>query len=454
MSTSDHIVLFSSCTKWVRRVADASRVEDYLDMAIVAATSSRPGPVALLLPADMLNESASSAPFLRSSKLGFWPLDRPSADIEAVREAAAVIASARHPLIIAGGGVHASQAYEQLAELQSAVSLPVAYTMMGKGCVDDSNPLTVGLVGNAMGKRSLSRHLRHMMDESDVVVLIGTRTNQNGTDSWSLFPKLARFIHIDIDGGEIGRTYEALRLVGDVRSTLTSLNQQLAKTIPTGRHERVKIDIQNARVAHAAANAKVTAGHSKPLRPEYVMHELDSLLTPDTTIVADASYSSVWITSYLQSQRAGMRFLTPRGLAGLGWGLPLAIGAKLARPEHPVVCVAGDGGFGHVWGELETLAREKVGVTLLLLNNQVLGFQKDAETVKFGRHTKACRFAPVDHSAIARACGLEAWRIERPEQLQPRLAEALASANTTLLEVMTDPDAYPPLTMYDDSLPY
>jgi acetolactate synthase-1/2/3 large subunit len=453
----DHIALFSSCTKWARRVADASRVEDYLDMAIVAATSGRPGPVALMLPADMLNESVEPAVFTRSSTLGFWPLDRPAANIQAVREAAAVIASARHPLVVAGGGVHASQAHTQLAELQSVASLPIAYTMMGKGCVDDADPLTAGLIGNVMGMRSLGRHLRHMIEGADVVVLIGSRTNQNGTDNWSLFPKAARFIHIDIDGGEIGRTYEALRLVGDVRATLTLLNEELVRQnlrIRNENAETLRMHIRNARAARTAANTLVSSGGSTLLRPEYVMRELDSLLTPDTTVVADASYSSVWIASYLESRRAGMRFLSPRGLAGLGWGLPLAVGAKLARPEHPVVCVAGDGGFGHVWGELETLAREKVGVTLLLLNNQVLGFQKDAETVKFGRHTHACRFAPVDHSAIARACRLEAWRIENSEQLRPRLAEALASPKTTLLELMTDPDAYPPLTMYDDALPY
>jgi acetolactate synthase I/II/III large subunit len=453
----DHIALFSACTKWVRRVADASRIEDYLDMAIVAATSGRPGPVALMLPADMLSESAAPAAFNRSAPLGFWPLDRPAANGDAIREAAALIASARSPLVVAGGGVHASQAHSQLAELQALASLPVTYMMMGKGCVEDAAPLTAGLIGNVMGARSLGRHLRSLIERADVVVLVGTRTNQNGTDSWSLFPKTARFIHIDIDGEEIGRTYEALRLVGDVQATLSLLNEELARQNLATRNEgadALRMLIRNAQAARATTNSQVSSGRSPTLRPEYVMHELDALLTPDTTVVADASYSSVWIASYLEARGAGMRFLSPRGLAGLGWGVPMAIGAKLARPKQPVVCVAGDGGFGHVWGELETLARENVGVTLILLNNQVLGFQKDAEILKFGRHTSACRFAPVDHSAIARACGLEAWRIDSPEQVRPRLADALASSKPVLLELMTDPDAYPPLTMYDGALPY
>jgi acetolactate synthase-1/2/3 large subunit len=453
----DHIALFASCTKWVRRVADAARVEDYLDMAIVAATSGRPGPAALLLPADLLIESAAPAAFTRSTPLGYWPLDRPTANRHAVREAAALIASAHQPLVIAGGGVHASQAHAQLAELQSLASLPVAYTMMGKGCVEDAAPLTAGLIGNVMGARSLGPHLRPLIERADVIVLIGTRTNQNGTDSWTLFPRTARFIHIDIDGGEIGRTYEALRLAGDVQATLCLLNDELARQNLTQRNESadaLRTLIRNARAARAEINAEVTSGNSLPLRPEYVLRELDALLTPDTTVVADASYSSVWIASYLEARAAGMRFLSPRGLAGLGWGFPMAIGAKLARPDRPVVCVVGDGGFGHTWGELETVARENVAVTLLILNNQVLGFQKDAETLKFGRHTGACHFAPVDHAAIARACGLEAWRVESAEHVRPRLTQVLASSRTVLLEVMTHPDAYPPLTMYDGTLPY
>ncbi|MEP7245317.1 MAG: acetolactate synthase catalytic subunit [Gammaproteobacteria bacterium] len=453
----DHLRLFDSCTKWARVVTDAARIEDYLDMAITTATSGRPGPVALMLPADMLNESAAPPPFARTATLGAWPLDRPAADPDRVREAAAIIASARHPLVIAGGGVHSSQAHAELAQLQSLASLPVAYTMMGKGSVADTAPLTAGLVGNVMGQRSLGHHLRGMVERADVIVLAGTRTNQNGTDSWTLFSKQTRFIHIDIDGTEIGRTHEALRLVGDVRETLRALNKELASQDLAKRHdgaEQVQAEIREARDARTRANADLVSQGSQPLRPEYVMQVLDGLIGSHATVVADASYSSVWIASYLAARRSGMRFLSPRGLAGLGWGLPMAIGARLAAPDHPVVCVVGDGGFGHVWGELETLAREEIGVVLLLLNNGVLGFQKDAETLKFGQHTGACHFAPVDHAAIARACGLEAWRIEKPEEVRPRLVQALASSKTVLLELMTHPDAYPPLTMYDGALPY
>jgi acetolactate synthase I/II/III large subunit len=196
----------------------------------------------------------------------------------------------------------------------------------------------------------------------------------------------------------------------------------------------------------------VLGANTAPIRPERIMSELQSLLTPTMTVVADASYASMWIVGQLRCLRAGMRFLTPRGLAGLGWGLPMAIGAKLAQPQDPVVALVGDGGFAHSWAELETLVRMKIPLTVILLNNGVLGYQKDAETVKFGMHTTACHFAPVDHAAIARACGCQGRRVADPADILPALQQAVGADEPWLIEVMTDPDAHPPLSLYDGTL--
>jgi acetolactate synthase-1/2/3 large subunit len=157
----------------------------------------------------------------------------------------------------------------------------------------------------------------------------------------------------------------------------------------------------------------------------------------------------LWVACYLPSLKAGMRFITPRGLAGLGWGLPLAIGAKVACPDKPVLCMVGDGGFAHVWSELETASRRKTPIVLTVLNNSCLGYQKDAEDVKFGRHSTACYFTPVDHAAIARASGCRGVRIEKASDYLPALRDALASNETTVLDVVTDPAAYPPVTFFD-----
>ena len=196
--------------------------------------------------------------------------------------------------------------------------------------------------------------------------------------------------------------------------------------------------------------AEVMRSNASPIRPERLMADIRQVMTPDTLVIADASYSSVWVAAYLKASRVGQRFITPRGLAGLGWGLPLALGAKVAEPTRPVICVVGDGAFGHVWSELETARRTKTPIVLTVLNNGILAYQKHAEDIKFGRHTGAVDFTPVDHAAIARACGCRGVNVKRAEDYLPALREALAANETTVLDVDTDPNAFPPITMFDN----
>ncbi len=452
----DHFDIFRGCAKWVKRVADITRIEDYVDMAFTTAAGGRPGPVVLLFPQDLLQEAApADAGSARTASLGTYPLDRCMADPARIAQAAKLLAQAEHPLIVAGGGVHLSAAHEALVRLQEMASLPVATTSMGKGAVAETHPLSLGVIGYFMGTRGMARHLRPMVDRADCVLFVGDRTNQNGTDSWTLFPKSARYIHIDIDSQEVGRNYEALRLVGDAKLTLEALGDALEC-----------LDLGKRRAARSAIESTIAAGKkafqdearamldsdAAPIRPERLMRELNALLTPDTLMVTDASYSSIWAMNYLTAQRAGQRFLACRGLAGLGWGFPAAIGAKIAHPSRDVVCIAGDGGFGHMWSELETAARMKTKTTLIILNNQILGYQWHAEEVMYGNHTDACQFMPVDHAAIARACGCEGVRIEKPADFKPALERALRSPVTTLLDVMIDPKAYPPITLYEGKI--
>lgn len=450
----DHLELFKGSTKWIRRLTEVSRIDDYIDMAFTAAASGRPGPAVLVVPIDLFDEVPQTPPASRGRSFGYFPLDRTVAEPALVAEAAAILAAAAAPLIIAGGGVHVSGACKELARLQDLASLPVATTAMGKGAVDETHPLSLGVIGYFMGTRSRTRHLRPLVENADVILLVGNRTNQNGTDSWKLYPKGARYIHIDIDSQEIGRNYEAARLVGDAKLTLHALTEELAK-----------LDLSSRRAARGATEAGIAAARDAwredmnatvyldvaPVRPERLMLDLDSILTPETIAVADASYSSVWIANFLHSRRPGMRFITPRGLAGLGWGLPFALGAKVARPAAPVFCLVGDGGFAHVWSELETARRMGLNVVVTVLNNQVLGYQKHAEKVLFDSYTDVCDFTPVDHASIARATGCAGVRIDRPEQFLPALKTAFAAPQTTVLDVVTDEHAFPPITAFEAS---
>jgi acetolactate synthase-1/2/3 large subunit len=451
----DHLALFASCAKSVRRILTADRVEDYVDGAFVAAGSGRPGPAVLLLPADLLREAAAPTCTRRNTRYESWPIDRTRPHATVIERAADMIAAARSPVILAGGGAASASASAALSRLQETAHLPVFTTNMGKGSVDEFHPLSCGVLGALTGPRSLGRRMRPLLDEADVVLLVGTRTNQNGTDSWRLIPPAAELIHIDIDPEEIGRNYQALRLVGDAATTLEVLYEALqARDLGPRRKRRPEVEERVAAAWRAfdIDRSPLRESSSRPIRPERIMKSVQDVLTPETTIVADASYSSMWIVGQLRALRAGMRFITPRGLAGLGWGLPLAIGAKLARPQHPVVAIVGDGGFAHSWAEIETMVRSDLAVIVIVINNGVLGYQKDAETAKFGRSTTACQLSPVSHAEIARACGCDAIRVDAPGDLAPALMAALTSGRPWLIDVISTPDAHPPLSLYDGTL--
>lgn len=451
----DHFQLFRGVAKWIGRVETVERIEDYVDMAFTAAASGRPGPAVLLCPLDLTLAKEASAGARRAS-LGECPLDRVAPDPARVAEAATLLCEAKRPLVFTGGGVHSSKAQAALAALQEEAHLPVATTTMGKGAVDERHPLSVGVIGYFMGTGSATKFMRPLVEEADVILLVGNRANQTGTDSWKLLPKSARIIHCDIDGLEVGRNYEAVRLVGDARLALqTLLAAMQAHGLKTRRGARKGLEafIAEARRKHATEARPLLRSTAKPVRPERVMAEMEKRLEADDIVVADASYASIWTINYLTSRRAGQRFLTPRGIAGLGWGLPLAIGARLAEARGTVHCVAGDGGFGHVWSELETLKRNGLRVVVTLLNNQVLGYQKDWEDLLLGGHTNAVDFAPVDHAAIARACGVSGVRVTEPEAYGAALDAALKAEGPSLIEVISDPEARPPLNLYEGKFP-
>jgi acetolactate synthase-1/2/3 large subunit len=450
----DHLKLFAGCAKWVRRIHTSDRVDDYVDMAFAAAAGGRPGPAVLLVPFDLFAETAAPAP-ARGASPGRYPLDRTVADPAQVAAAAELLANAERPLVVAGGGVLLSEAVPELVRLQEECGLPVATTTMGKGAVDESHPLSLGVIGYFMGTGGMARFQRPLIEEADVILLVGTRMNQNGTDSWTLFPRGATYVHLDIDGLEVGRNYEALRLVGDAKLTLAALAEALRRRDLARRHAArptLAARIAEGREKHRTEARALLSSSAQPARPERLMAELARRLDDDSIVVADASYASIWVANYLPARRAGMRFLTPRGMAGLGWGLPMALGAKLAAPASTVFCVVGDGGFGHVWSELETARRCRLRVIVTVLNNQILAYQKHAEDVLFGAHTSAIYFEPVDHAAIARACGLDGVRVEDPADYGPALDQALRAEAATVIDVVTDPAAYPPVTSFEGRL--
>lgn len=444
----DQLQLFSGVAKWVKKVPSQERIEDYVDMAFTAAASGRPGPAVLLCPKDIAYDKKKyPVRTVRKASHANYPLDRTVADPVKIEEAADLLVNAERPFIYAGGGVISSGAMEELRQIQEECSIPVATTTMGKGSVDEDHPLTIGPIGYYMGNRGVTKFLRPVVKEADVILLVGNRTNQNGTDTWTLLPEGARYIHIDIDPMEIGRNYESLRLVGDAKLTLGALkNALLRKNLDKRLKNRITIEqtIAKARAAHLEEAKSAKISDRSPIRIERFLAELERQLTDNHIIVADASFSSVWLANYIKA-KGTRKFIFPRGLAGLGWGLPMAMGAKMAKPDRKVFCLAGDGGFGHVWSELETCKREGINVVVAVINNEILAFQKMAEQARWGRSTNACDLTAVDHSAVARACGLKGIRVESAAEIAGALEEAFAAEGSVVIDLVTDPKCVPPL---------
>lgn len=445
----DHAALFAPCTKWFHRLDDGARALEMLRKAIIVATSGRPGPVALAIPADVLAERLPQQRAPRSA-LAVFPSLRQQPEPAAIAEAARLLASARTPIIVAGGGVHSSGAQAELSDLQQRFALGVATTIMGKGAVNEGDPLSLGVVGSAMGPGSPSRAMRSLIRSADVVMFVGNRTNDNGTASWSLFPNSAEFIHLDVSVDEAVRNYPSLPLIGDARTTLHALGLAMAgldeaESGAARRRPLLAEAIAQARAATADEVAALKLRSSVPLRPEHLMHVLQDRAPADAVFVADASYSSLWVSQYLQAREPGRRFLFPRGLAGIGWGYPLALGARLALPSTPVVAVVGDGGFSHCWSELECAVRHGIDVKLIVLNNALLGFQHHAEMVRFGQATEVCAITRIDHAMIARAVGCASATVTSAGELAAALDAMLAEKGPYLLDVHVDPDAFPPI---------
>lgn len=451
----DHQALFSSCSVWFQRLLEPSRAYEFTRKAIIAATCARPGPAVLMLPIDILTQPAEPSPEPETPfPFGRFPMVRTRPADHDLERALDMLLGAERPLIVAGGGVHSSGAYDALAALRDTLGIAVATTNMGKGAIDETHPLSLGVVGSTMGTRSPFKYVRQFIQDADVCLFVGSRTNENGTAAWKLFPANARYIHIDIDAYETQRNYAALPLVGDVRETLEALLQCYWRRPeradrPGARASRLAGEIAPLRARAEPDFAPFLAAGAHALRPERLVAEIERYAPDDAIFVADASYSTLWLTQFLTCRTPGRRYLSPRGLAGLGWGYPLALGAQLARPDLAVVALVGDGGFAHCWAELECAVRHGIAAKVIILNNAVLGFQHNAEVGFYGASTDVCQMLRVDHTKVAEAVGCNAYRASDDASLESALRLAFSTPGPCLVDVIVDPEAFPPVTAFE-----
>jgi len=452
-SALDHAAALAPFVKAVLRIDLPERTAELTRTALRIATSGRPGPVALLCPTDVMaaeteGDPVADAPYSR------FPAVRTRADSAALARAAELLAKAERPLIVAGGGSVASGAFAEIAELAERFAAPVATTMTGKGAIADGHPLSAGVLGTSTGGLyGRGKVPNTLLDEADVVFVLGSRTGQICYSNWTLPKPGTALIHLDVDPGEIGRNFPTdVPMVGDVRDSLRDLLAH-CRAASIGRTDRGN----GGRMAELTEQvnrelATVAESDRRPMRPERVMAEIGRVVDPSTLIVTDASYVTGWAMSQLDVPAAGRFMLSPRGTAGIGWSLPAAIGARLGDPSRTVICVAGDGGFGYVMNELETAARYGVKVLTVVFNNSTLAFQRHWEELAMGSYLD-CDFLEVDYSEVARALKCRGESVTDPAALPAALARGLACDGPYLINAVIDPEAAAPIMGFDKPIP-
>jgi acetolactate synthase-1/2/3 large subunit len=438
----DQGALMRPATKWnavLDRSADIPRV---FRSAFNAMTSGRPGAAHVSLPFDVQNGPVDRADLWADATLGQVPSRRVAPDASAIVHAARLLRSAERPLFICGGGVLSSGAEDELLRLAERLSAAVATTISGRGSISEEHLLAVGVVGSNGG----TVETRQLVDAADLVCFIGCRAGSVTTERWR-HPASgqAKIMHIDIDPRVIGTNYPTdAALVGDAQLALAALNKALDP-------------LKRPMDAHAVTKAKETkyarfrtlaAASEKPIRPERVVATLAEILDADAQLVLDPGTPCPYFSAFFPACRAGRRIFSNRAHGALGYSMAAAIGAHFARPQVKTVAVMGDGSFGMCAGELETLVRLKLPLTLVVISNSVYGWIKAGQKTGYAKRYFSVDFTPTDHARVAEAYGLKAWRVTEPADLAGALKAALSHAGPSLVDIVCQPlqDAKAPVS--------
>ena len=406
----DQAALLAPVTKWIGRVETADSLEPVLAQALRVATGGRPGPVVLEIPEDVFSAEAVDPPSgaMEWSPGDFaYPRHRSAPPPDAVEQAAALIAGAERPLILAGGGVTFSDASMAVRELAEAQQIPVTTSISGKGTIDETGALAAGVAGQ-FGTVRGNAALR----AADVVLVLGCKLGSLTTHAWQIPGPGQSVIHADVDGEEIGRTGPAaVGIVADARETANALAQALEGSAPRANW------LDSLEGAGGAAQPDPAGA----IPPHLLARSLGEALREDDVLVCDASLSSGWGAAFVPVRRP-RSFIAPRGLAGIGWGGGGAVGARLATPpDRRMVLLTGDGAWGYCLSEFETAARLGLDLTYIVLNNAALAWITHIEA----RREQPLRslFSDVDFSGVARAMGGGGERVSNLEAFRGGAAD-------------------------------
>ena len=418
-------------TKHNYLVQDGGELARTIAEAFHLAGTARPGPVLIDVPKDVFLEQWPPTKPEPPSLEGYRPTlnGHPGQ----IKRAATAIKGAARPVVIVGGGMRTQASYDALVALAEGLEIPVVSTLMGKGSFPNSHPLYLGLYGYH-GRIAANTAIT----EADVIIGVATRFGDRSTGNTLHFAPQARIVHIDIDPAEVGKNIQALiPIVGDADHILPELVGQLHGAA----HPEWVARLRRKAEAHPLAEAAGDVTIPKVLRAL-------KRLCPDPVLVTDVGRHQIFAAHYFPVDSC-RSFLTSGGLGTMGFGLPAAIGAKLARPARQVVAVCGDGGFLMTCQELATAAVEKIPVVALVMHDRCLGMVRQLQQAFYGKRYTACDLGDVvDFARLAESMGCVGIRVTKEAEIAPALEQALAAGHPSVVDCHIDAPAniYPMVT--------
>ena len=433
----DQISMLEAVSKKVIYVPTPENLPALVKAAFLEATSGRPGPVCLVIPADVFKAplEVDNLQDYVDSEFATFPATRTVPEPDKVGKAADMLARAENPVLLVGGGVLISGALEELKELAELLTIPIVTTFTGKGVVPDDHPLALGVVGifaNTPGGEEILR-------SADLVFMVGTKNSQSSTFAWSVPTPQQKVIHLDIDPIEVGRIFRTdVGLVGDAKLGLDAILNALKESGQSSQDEKRLEKITALKADWEKQIAELFDTDDVPIKPHAVMAALNEIMEPEDILVCDAGFASAWGGMYFLQKQAGRRCAFPRGLAGLGFTVPAGIGAQLAAPKSRVFSLAGDGAFGYVLADLATQVELNLPVINIVLNNSAFGWVKWAEKAWYKNSFSASDLSRIDFTKVAEGLGCVGIKVEDPADLPGAFEKALGAGRPVVLEVITD----------------
>ncbi len=423
---TDILGISTPVTKWNYQVRRAEEIPDILAKAFFIAGSGRPGPVLIDITKDALLDAVDFA-YEKCTWIRSYNPKLAHADTKDIEEAARLINQSEKPMILAGHGVLIAKAEEELKELAEKTGTPVATTLLGLSSFPSRHPQFVGFLGM---HGSYSSNVK--TNEADLLIAIGMRFDDRVTGKLSEYARQAKIVHIDIDKAEINKNVQVdVEIHADAKDALKSLLPLIKKRDHTAW-------LQSFRKLDEKEKEKVIDKETKPKNGKIRMGEVVKMVSDKTgglaNVVTDVGQHQMAVARYYSFNRPN-NLITSGGMGTMGFGLPAAVGAKIADPGQETVLFAGDGGLQMTIQELGTIMQYRIPVKIVLLNNSFLGMVRQWQDLFFDKRYASTEMENPDFVQIANGYGIPGKRVSHRKDLEAAVDEMLQSESAWLLEV-------------------